>query len=162
MAIENKFRNKAGLSEYSFNCGHNQVVQGKNIADGKNYSVELYMDGNTFHVKAHDDTVMERKEWVVENTLSDARSQWLKWAESLLGPTLHEAKADKRFEVAYDLQDADDMKPWKVKLDGEIVATANTRMQALCSQVEYRIDNDMEPYQKPEKNAEKGGFEPGM
>ena len=75
-----KFHNKQGLTPYSFACGYMQVIH--ETCDGVDYTVELYLDGAVYATRVFIDG--ERREWVCEENLSDARKHWDKFVVQYL------------------------------------------------------------------------------
>ena len=75
-----KFHNKQGLTAYSFACGCTQVI--RETCDGVDYTVELYLDGGVYATRVFIDG--ERREWVCDDNLSDARKHWDKFVAQYL------------------------------------------------------------------------------
>lgn len=98
MSTKHSFRIKCGLSIYALACGYIQQID-TNVT-GENIRVQLRMEHGAFHVQAHNFTEGGRIEWVVENAIGDARTQWTALVNQLFGGVLKAIKKDRRYSVS--------------------------------------------------------------
>ena len=104
-----KFHNKQGLTEYSFLCGYMQQVCG--TYKGAEYTVELYLDASVYAVRVFIDS--ERREWVCETNLPDARLLFAKFVRQYLPwLVLWAGTIPKAGKVHYKLDESDRLGHW--------------------------------------------------
>lgn len=128
------FRIKAGLSVYALACGYVQEIDTK--ITGKNIRVQLLMEHGAFHVKAHDFDDVGRIEWVVEDQIGDARTQWAALVKQIFGGVIRTIKKDKRYTVTREF--AGESSPaYVTRFCGEWVANSDTAPGAWVKAAEH-------------------------
>ena len=91
-----KFRHLSGLTAYAFACGYIQRFETYDN-DGL-LTIDLWHEGACYHVRMTLNS--ERREWVCEGNLSDARAQWHRMIREHAGERLKQIRKDKRYSVA--------------------------------------------------------------
>lgn len=91
-----KFRHITGLTAYAFACGY---IQRFDMLDEEGLlRIDLWHEGACYHARVTLEG--ERREWVSEGNLGDARAQWHKFVRYYAGSRLKQIKKDKRYSVA--------------------------------------------------------------
>ena len=104
-----QFHTKQGLTVYSFVCGYVQQI--RETCDGVDYTVEFYLDGGVWAVRVFIDG--ERREWVCEENLVDARKHWDKFVQQYL-PWLVQwhKELPKAGRAVHDVDTSDTLGHW--------------------------------------------------
>ena len=104
-----QFYNKQGSTKYSFLCGYVQQI--RETCDGVDYTVEFYLDGGVWAVRVFIDG--ERREWVCEENLADARKHWDKFVQQYL-PWLVQwhKELPKAGRAVYNVDTSDNLGHW--------------------------------------------------
>lgn len=139
------FRIKAGLSVYALACGYIQEIDTK--ITGNNIRVQLLMEHGAFHVKAHDFDDVGRIEWVVEDQIGDARTQWTALVNQLFGEVIRTIKKDKRYTVTREFSGDPCGALYVTRFCGEFVSRADTIPAAWVKAAEHNAHR-MKDYQK--------------
>ena len=119
------FNNASGLTLYALSCGY--VQEAESVINGRKIRVTLWMEHGAFHVRAHDFTVEGRLDWVVENSLADARHHYNAMIRRYLGDAL--TIADRRYKVSREFN-GHESKKYVVRFCGEYIGFADDKLSA--------------------------------
>lgn len=133
-----KFRNGQGLTAYSFLCGYIQRVESK--VSGEEIRIDLWLEHGCWHVRAHNYDSVGRIEWVSEENLTDARTQWKRLVKQLFGEYISTAKADKRYTVAREFH-GESEPSWVVRFEGNWVNHSDNAEMAWIKAAEHKKEN---------------------
>lgn len=140
--MSSKTVTRNGLTPHALSSGHVQSADGISLKDNARYSVDLKLDGNIFLISAYDEKGLISNQ--AKDSLIAARDLWRNTLKSLLGDTLREVKADKRFTVEFDTRELDKgCAPWVVKFDNKAIRGAQTEEQAYLFIKDYAIENNI-------------------
>ena len=131
------FRIKSGLSVYALACGYVQQIDTE--ITGESIRVQLRMEHGAFHVQAHNFTEHGRIEWVVEDTIGDARTQWKKLVNQLFGEAIKTIKKDRRYAVNREYRGESDP-AYVARFCGEMVDYSDTAAGAWIKAAEHNAE----------------------
>ena len=134
-----KFRNNKGLTAYSLMCGYIQRVE-SNIT-GEEIRIDLWMEHSCYHVRAHNFDSIGRIEWVSENNLTDARSQYNRLVKDLFGEYIKSVKRDRRYSVTREYH-GDSEPSFVLRFCGEWVNHSDNPEQAWLKAAEHKKENE--------------------
>lgn len=137
MKASQTFRLKCGLSVYALACGYQQQID--TAITGKNIRVTLWLEHGAFHVRAHDFNEVGRIEWVTENNITDARTQWTTLVNQLFGDVIKTIKKDRRYAVNREYRGWSDP-AYVVRFCGEYVDHCDTAAAAWIKAAEHNAE----------------------
>lgn len=144
MSIKNPFRIKSGLSVYALACGYIQQIDTE--ITGESIRVQLRMEHGAFHVQAHNFTEGGRIEWVVEDQIGDARTQWAALVKQIFGDVIKTIKKDRRYTVNREYMGESDP-AYVTRFCGEKVDYSDTPAAGWIKAAEHNAER-MKGYQK--------------
>lgn len=140
--MSSKIVTKNGLTPHALISGRIQSADGISLKDNARYSVDLRMEGPVFYINDYDEKGLISSQ--TKDSLIAARDLWRNTLKSLVGDTIKEVKADKRFTVEFDIRELDKgCAPWIVKFDNKAIRGAQTEEQAYLFIKDYAIENNI-------------------
>lgn len=134
MNTSNKFRNLSGLTQYALACGYVQRIESD--ITGENISLELWMENGCYHVRAHNYDSIGRIEWVSENSISDARTQYKRLYKEIWGSVISTNK-DRRYTVTRELS-GDQYKQFVVRFCDQWIGKSDDKLAAAVIIAEHK------------------------
>ncbi|UNA02765.1 hypothetical protein [Enterobacter phage vB_ExiM_F5M1E] len=135
MSTKNPFRIKSGLSVYALACGYVQQIDTE--VTGESIRVQLRMEHGAFHVQAYNFTEHGRIEWVVEDMIGDARTQWQRLVNQIFGDTIKATKKDRRYTVNREYRGESDP-AYVTRFCGEYVDYSDTAAAGWIKAAEHK------------------------